>query len=349
MRFCHNTPGCDPAVGARIARPLASGCKAPRPTKSRSAALHPTQALAGRCGHRPLRPRLRPSRRGGLYGRPAPGIDSRRGPSVPPAVGARIARPLASGCKAPRRPQPPQHAVGRHAHMPPEPGALCSGPRWFRRPGRGGVWAPRPTKNQACSRSATLHPTQELAGRCGHRPLRPRLRPSRRGGLYGRPAPGIDSRRGPSVPPAVGARIARPLASGCKAPRRPQPPQHAVGRHAHMPPEPGALCSGPRWFRRPGRGGVWAPRPTKNQACSRSATLHPTQELAGRCGHRPLRTRPRPHRRGGLYARPAPGTDSRRRGAHCASAGLGLLGRAFFPYVFFDSSGSKYAFISPTN
>ena len=232
MRFCHNTPGCDPAVGARIARPLASGCKAPRPTKSRSAALHPTQALAGRCGHRPLRPRLRPSRRGGLYGRPAPGIDSRRGPSVPPAVGARIARPLASGCKAPRRPQPPQHAVGRHAHMPPEPGALCSGPRWFRRPG------------------------------CG---------------------------------------------------------------------------------------GVWAPRPTKNQACSRSATLHPTQELAGRCGHRPLRTRPRPHRRGGLYARPAPGTDSRRRGAHCASAGLGLLGRAFFPYVFFDSSGSKYAFISPTN
>ena len=231
-------------------------------------------------------------------------------PGCDPAIGARIARPLASGCKAPRRPQPPQHAVGRHAHMPPEPGALCSGPRWFRRPGCGGVWAPRPTKNQACSRSATLHPTQALAGRCGHRPLRPRLRPSRRGGLYGRPAPGIDSRRGPSVPPAVGARIARLLASGCKAPRRPQPPQHAVGRHAHMPPEPGALCSGPRWFRRPGCGGVWAPRPTKNQACSRSATLHPTQELAGRCGHRPYGTKC-PSSRFPIHS-PAPAFSARR-------------------------------------
>ena len=207
--------------------------------------------------------------------------DARRGPSVTPAV-------------------------GRHAHMPPEPGALYSRPRWFRRPGGGGVWAPRPTKNQACSRSATLHPTQELAGRCGHRPLRPRLRPSRRGGLYGRPAPGIDSRRGPSVTPAVGARIARPLASGCKAPRRPQPPQHAVGRHAHMPPEPGALCSGPRWFRRPGGGGVWAPRPTK----SHSAALHPTQALAGRCGHRPYGTKC-PSSRFPIHS-PAPAFSARR-------------------------------------
>ena len=54
--------------------------------------------------------------------------------------------PLASACMAVCRPhRPPSRRRAACPHAATVPGALFSGPRWLRRPGNGGVWAPRPT------------------------------------------------------------------------------------------------------------------------------------------------------------------------------------------------------------
>ena len=49
-------------------------------------------------------------------------------------TGSRFAAGLESSVRRPRVQGIPMTAVGvgRHAHMPPGPGALCSGPRWLR-------------------------------------------------------------------------------------------------------------------------------------------------------------------------------------------------------------------------
>ena len=62
-----------------------SGGYAIRPYRVRSAMVHATRRC-GTGGHegRPYTPRLRSFRRGGLYARPEPGSDSRRGSLVPP-------------------------------------------------------------------------------------------------------------------------------------------------------------------------------------------------------------------------------------------------------------------------
>ena len=112
---------------------------------------------------------------------------------------------------------PPTAAgVGRHAHMPPKPGALWWRPRWLRGP-CGGVWAPRPTvyafdggTSDTAARADMRAPTMArsvmvlmmsvpsgpmwasaptecvrrrcVRGRIYNPPLRPRSRPSRGGG-----------------------------------------------------------------------------------------------------------------------------------------------------------------------
>ena len=130
--------------------------------------------LAG-CGRPALRTRLKPRRRGGLYGRPQGSSVSPQACGGPAVRRGRIYNaPLqwetaVRTCRGglyirPNRPAvpaaPPPNLVGRHAHMPPWPGRDNRRPWWSRRP---------------C-----------LAG-CGRPALRTRLKPRRRGGLYGRP------------------------------------------------------------------------------------------------------------------------------------------------------------------
>ena len=83
-------PACGPLVGAacmaaRNQVPIRAGVRwFPSAVGARSAVMHPNQRCGiGRIYNPPLRARLRPSRRGGLYGRPEPGSDSRRGSMVP--------------------------------------------------------------------------------------------------------------------------------------------------------------------------------------------------------------------------------------------------------------------------
>ena len=79
----------------------------------------------GRICNPPLRTCPRFPRRGGLYGRPGPGPDSRRSSTAPFAVGARITRPLAFRVQ---RSPPTATGVGQHVHMPPGPGISTARP-----------------------------------------------------------------------------------------------------------------------------------------------------------------------------------------------------------------------------
>src|SRR5699024_466392 len=72
---------------------------------------------------------------------PEPGGDSHACVAFT-AVGARIARPPGRVCRALRRPHRLPITVGRHAHMPPGPGALFPAPRWSRRLGTDARCAP---------------------------------------------------------------------------------------------------------------------------------------------------------------------------------------------------------------
>ena len=162
-------------------------------------------------------------------------------------TGSRFAAGLESSVRRPRVQGIPMTAVGvgRHAHMPPGPGALCSGPRWLRGLVMAGCGHPalRGAFGGGASDAGVRH------GRICNPPLRARFRFSRRGGLYGRPN---------RVPIRGGPREFRP------------PPPCArysddrSGRRAACPHAAGTGCI---VFRAPvvagaGHGGVWAPRPT---------------------------------------------------------------------------------------
>ena len=143
-----------------------------------------------------------------------------------------------------RAPAEPRRAACPHAAMagPRRPGAMVVPAAWF-----GGVWRPA---------------------------LRTRLKPRRRGGLYGRPQGSSVSPQACGGPAVRRGRIYNaPLqretaVRTCRGglyirPNRPAvpaaPPLNLVGRHAHMPPWPGRDDRGPWWSRRPGLAGCGAP------------------------------------------------------------------------------------------
>ena len=133
---------------------------------------------SGRIYNPPLRTRLRFPRRGELYARPRPGPDSRRGTMVLLAVGARIARPLATRMQST---SPIAAGVGRHAHMPP---CRVHRPKVLQKP-HSVPDAPCAPLRRVCS--ARVLPTREH-GRIYNPPLRTRLRFPRRGRCPHRPA-----------------------------------------------------------------------------------------------------------------------------------------------------------------
>ncbi len=146
-------------------------------------------------------------------------------------------------------------------------------------------------------------------GRIYNPPLRARLRPSRRGGLYGRPEPGSDSRRGSMVALAVGAR------SAVMHPNQ----RCGMGGYIIRPYGPacgllvGAACMAAR-NQVPIRAGVrWLP----SAVGARSAVMHPNLRCGiGRIYNPPLRTCPRSFRRGGRK-------NTAQWGCHCA---VGITG-----------------------
>ena len=137
----------------------------PAPCARQGARVHPTR----RCGPggytiRPYGPAC-----GFLVGA---GPDSRRGTMVLLAVGARIARPLATRMQST---SPIAAGVGRHAHMPP---CRVHRPKVLQKP-HSVPDAPCAPLRRVCS--ARVLPTREH-GRIYNPPLRIRLRFPRRGG-----------------------------------------------------------------------------------------------------------------------------------------------------------------------
>ena len=92
----------------------------------------------------PLRTRLRPCRRGGLYARPEAAADSRRGPMDASAAGARKARPTPAPGKPPRAAKFDRRG-GRRARC----GSGLAG-RCGHRPLRGGCVGGRSAANRRC-------------------------------------------------------------------------------------------------------------------------------------------------------------------------------------------------------
>ena len=89
----HFRPGSVGAGGGHKGRPYAAlsawsvgrGAHTPHRTPGITGHASEIAGLPGRIYNPPLRTRSRPRRRGGLYARPKPGPDSRRGTMVPPA------------------------------------------------------------------------------------------------------------------------------------------------------------------------------------------------------------------------------------------------------------------------
>ena len=181
--------------------------------------------------------------------------------------------------------------VGRHAHMPPEPGVSTEGLAKIA-PGFGRAMR-APT---AGALGEGAFDAAVRRGRPYRPPLRTRLRLPRKGGLYGRPEPVSNSYRGSMVPFAIGARMARPHAF--RVQRSPLT-AGGVGRHAHMPPEPGVSTEGLAKIA-PGFGRAMR-APT---AGALGEGAFDAAVRRGRPYRPPLQPRLRFPRRGGVYPRP---------------------------------------------